>query len=614
MQLDFDVGPLALGAVAYAAYRICVKVLARSEGSHTRGADVQSNFQAEVLVSGKLNLDCHDTKFDNASEHETDLEMHAKEGTEPEEECGPRENDEVEGQQKRLALVVVIVLSLVVLLCAVCFRRAYVGRDGAESGDDAQHISHVDVEMDVHEAEDTVHKPENIFAVYGEGLAAEEMEEIEQQPNVIAPIVWDGKAWSFKVTRQKVTETYVNGVLTEYISAYYATLNIGSSLDEFTFLVDTGSANVIMPNEFCKSQSCQMHNRYSKSNSRSSEARNLRGMKVGPNDKPHEITIGFGTGEITGVFMEDIVCADKNTLLNVSSDLSVLPPGCSRMTFIAANEMSDFPFSKFPFDGVLGLGLTSLSVESEFNFIRTLCQRSNMPHMFGLFLARGTGESSELSVGGFELSHLEGGRESDLTWVPVSQPELGHWMVKLRSLRVDGAEIDFCKDDCYAVLDSGTALNAVPNDVFKTIYMSLQHPSALDGRCQEGGPQLQFDLDGIGTATMSLGAADYSRPQVYAAKKKLNFGPTIKDNRTIRSDMFCRPLLMVMDLENPMPKKVFILGEPALQRHYTVFDSDKMRIGFGIAKQATKVSPRSVAADALEEGDDEWFFDEDEEP
>lgn len=48
----------------------------------------------------------------------------------------------------------------------------------------------------------------------------------------------------------------------------------------------------------------------------------------------------------------------------------------------------------------------------------------------------------------------------------------------------------------------------------------------------------------------------------------------------------CKPMLMVMDLPEPIGPKLFILGEPVLKKFYTVYDAEKKRIGFGRARHA----------------------------
>lgn len=319
------------------------------------------------------------------------------------------------------------------------------------------------------------------------------------------------------------------------------------------------------------------------------------------------MTVDFGTGSASGVFMEDVVCAG-DAVANVSSS-DALPSGCAKFNIIAATEMSAHPFDTFAFDGVLGLGLPLLSFTPEFNFMHMLGKHMNMPQKFGLFLAHGSGESSELSFGGMEADHLEQG-ESGLAWVDVDSPELGHWMVKLESLRVDDQNLDFCNDDCYAVFDSGTALMSVPGDAFVPLYHALWHETDLDGKCSGSAPTWQFGFSGdSGTTTLSLGAAEFSRPQIYSKPKPARFGQTLKDNRTIRSDMFCRPLLMTVDMGEPMPPKLFIFGEPALRKFYTVYDLDSKRIGFGRAKQE---SAGSAGTYDSESDSDDWFFDEEE--
>merc|ERR1719310_2022288 len=78
-------------------------------------------------------------------------------------------------------------------------------------------------------------------------------------------------------------------------------------------------------------------------------------------------------------------------------------PGCMRMRMIAATEMSTDPFMTFNFDGILGLGLRSLSRTPEFNFMNVLSRYmeslgSQNPNMFAMFLGEGS-EQSELLFG-----------------------------------------------------------------------------------------------------------------------------------------------------------------------------------------------------------------------
>merc|ERR1712151_636937 len=49
----------------------------------------------------------------------------------------------------------------------------------------------------------------------------------------------------------------------------------------------------------------------------------------------------------------------------------------------------------------------------------------------------------------------------------------------------------------------------------------------------------------------------------------------------------CYPTLMPIDLPEPLGPKLFILGEPVLQKYYTVYDWGEQRIGFGLALHKT---------------------------
>ena len=52
------------------------------------------------------------------------------------------------------------------------------------------------------------------------------------------------------------------------------------------------------------------------------------------------VTITFGTGETSGVFVKDNICV---------GDI------CAKGNFVASTSESDEPFSLVPFDGILGL-------------------------------------------------------------------------------------------------------------------------------------------------------------------------------------------------------------------------------------------------------------------
>merc|ERR1719329_787447 len=223
--------------------------------------------------------------------------------------------------------------------------------------------------------------------------------------------------------------------------------------------------------------------------------------------------------------------------------------------------MSEEPFKSFDFDGILGLGLDGLSQSPEFNFLHVLTgfdqdQGSCVMDTFAVFLADNDKEVSEITLGGWADSHLE----EELSWAPVEDPEMGHWMIRIKSIRVDNELLDFCANDCKAAVDTGTSLLAVPQKAFPELYEMLRHPTPLEGHCEGAGPLLHFEFEDF---SISLGPREYAqatKTQKRTSKPRFQ-NPAPNRTQTSRSDLYCRPMLMSLDMPEPLGPKLFILGE-----------------------------------------------------
>lgn len=259
--------------------------------------------------------------------------------------------------------------------------------------------------------------------------------------------------------------------------------------------------------------------------------------------------------------------------------------------------MSEYPFLGCEADGVIGLGLSPLTLGPAFSFLQVFAG-DRVPKVFAFFLADGPQEKSELAIGGWGMEHADG----DLVWNPVLEPELGHWLVKIKSVRVDGMEVDHCSGGCRGVMDTGSSIVAVPTAAFSDVYLMLKHAASEDGMCNGAGPVLHFELEHI---TVSLGPEHYAYPEWYGADQQAELAwPTqVNVHGGNRTDIFCRPMLMAMDVAEPIGPKLFVLGESILRRYYTVFDTDGRRVGVG--KAAHKPAQTPVA-----DGDELWFYDD----
>lgn len=419
--------------------------------------------------------------------------------------------------------------------------------------------------------------------------------------------------------RQQMKIKSVGDVL-HYKSAYYGTLQVGTPAQPYTFVFDTGSGHMVLPSGYCQSRTCKAHKRYRRNASTSALDIDFDGEIVDMTQPRDQISVQFGTGEISGVFIDDIVCMEDSILESLAGQSSSaadiqanddLPHGCMRMRFIAATEMSEDPFMSFKFDGVLGLGLGGLSKTEQFNFINMIAGPAKnwgaeLPNTFAVFLAEHQDEDSELSIGGWNQDHLQ----DDMYWNPVLDPELGHWLIKVKSVRVNDEVLDFCKDGtCRAVVDTGTSLMAVPSKAFPQVYERLRYAAPVSGFCTGKGPQLHFELEHF---TITMGPEDWARPEWYETHQDTEIAwpeqAEHQDSELTRRDMYCRPMLMAMDIPEPVGPKLFILGEPVMRKYYTVYDSDKKMVGVGRAKHPVRVIDDE--ATQADDSDESWFYDD----
>jgi len=289
-----------------------------------------------------------------------------------------------------------------------------------------------------------------------------------------------------------------------------------------------------------------------------------------------QLAITFGTGKVVGEFCEDRVCLGPN------------PEDCTTVRVLLANEMSDDPFGLFNFDGVLGLGLDALALNSQFSFFsRMLGEHPSMQPQFSVFLARNDESLSTISFGGYQQERAV----SELRWTPVAMPELGYWQVTIQSVRIGGDVVEDCEGGrCRAILDTGTSLLGVPRQVSRPMQRLLARvppPDVSDGDVEDmdcrnvEGLDIEFDL---GDQVIKVGAEDYSRPRPF----------NITANTTQGWELSCRSLLLPLDIEEPLGPLVFIWGEPVLRKYLSVYDWGAKRIG--IAAAGAPAGPSLVSA------------------
>jgi len=403
---------------------------------------------------------------------------------------------------------------------------------------------------------------------------------------------------TLKLHRQHILSHARDG-LAQHKSVYYGAVSIGTPPQVFDVVFDTGSGHVVIPWSVCKMNTCKKHRRFRSRTSSTAQDMNVDGTFIHPQDERDQITTTFGTGEVTGVFFKDWICLGNpgvkmaettekstkatqgaamlqqssrlavNVTIDAEKDSGVDRPGCINMGLVAAVAMTDDPFVSFDFDGIMGLGLASLSEHPLLNVLsEAAVQKGERAHMFSIFLATSEDEDSEITFAGYRPERFHEGDK--ISW-NTARDDHGHWQLDVRSISAGGVRHSFCDDGtCRAVVDTGTSVMGIPSVVAPELLRNLQYRSEINGSCQTSGqgPQLEIEFDGF---TLVMDAADFARPEL--REDGISTG-------------YCLPMLMFIDLPLPLPPKTFILGEPVFQQYYTIFDASKPRIGFVPARHA----------------------------
>jgi len=417
----------------------------------------------------------------------------------------------------------------------------------------------------------------------------------EKTPAPGQPLIVPLRRESVPVKRQ--------GKVVSFKTSYSGAIAVGSpNPQQFRVVFDTGSGHVVLPGATCESDACLVHQRFNKTASNTAVPLNANGLPVPKGELCDQVDIGFGTGKIKGEFVRDQLC------LGLPSDSAEgaeprQPSGqmCLEMNMVMAVEMSTQPFKSFNFDGIMGLALSSLALSDEFSFFNLVAKSGKVQSAhFGVFLTEGDveGEESELAIGGYNANRAL----HPLAWSPVAMADFGYWQVRILAVRIDGQELDICRDGtCRGVVDTGTSHLGIPapHDREVAALLTVDAGDLLDCRLART-PIMEIQLESI---NITLGAENYMRS--LPLRDDVNMGSATgialgandsqaaasvtsdpahlsdKNQTTVASH--CRPRLMPVSLPAPVGPKLFILGEPVLHRYYTVYDWKGLQVGFSLA-------------------------------
>lgn len=453
----------------------------------------------------------------------------------------------------------------------------------------------------------------------------EDMALLQQKTLVASPRAPNHTAPYLIPLRRELSPVIRRGKVVSHRASYSGLIHVGyPNPQEFRVVFDTGSAHVVLPSVDCRSSACLKHARYDITTSQTGEAIYLDGRTVQPGRVGESVTIGFGTAKVTGDFVRERVCVGP-----VATQPGELPGPCVTSQAVMATEMSSRPFDQFKFDGIVGLGLPTLALNNNFSLFDHFANSGQLAFpYFSFFLAEGDdGEVSEIAIGGHNPEHLL----EPISWVPMAKPELGYWQVKILAVHINGTKTDMCDaGDCHGILDSGTSHFGIPSSTSDTFNELLTTKAGDQRDCRlVNAPVVLLELRGLNITlypenymrlmpvpadvlgdaniTVSPGVVLQDNPAA-AAEDSVN--QSALDNSTQpgdTSELLCTPKLLPVSWPEPVGPNVFILGEPVLQRYYTVFDWAQQRSGFALASHLRPPAgmPKQGGAEAASPPQDE---------
>ncbi|XP_017046723.1 lysosomal aspartic protease [Drosophila ficusphila] len=296
---------------------------------------------------------------------------------------------------------------------------------------------------------------------------------------------------------------------------------------KFIFLPDTGSSNIWVPGPHCESKACKVHNRYHPGKS-STYVKNGTAF-----------AIDYESGSVEGVLAMDNMKVAGLTVTNQTFAMTTKEPGSV--------------FVKSKFDGILGLGYQSISVDNVKTLVQNMCSEDVITTCVFAICMRGGGSSSRggaLIFGSTDTSAYTGSHS--YTYTPVTKQ--GYWQFKLQGIYVGGTKVG---GPIQAIVDSGTSLITAPPRIYKKINQILGCTETSSGECwmecSKAVPYYEFEVAGV---------------KLRLPGHKMMMRVKTKKGRTI-----C--LSAVTLLDGPV-----ILGDSLIRHYCVIFDLAKNRIGF----------------------------------
>ena len=229
-----------------------------------------------------------------------------------------------------------------------------------------------------------------------------------------------------------------------------------------------------------------------------------------------------------------------------------------KQDFAEATEEPGLAFAFGRFDGILGLGYDTISVNKIVPPFYNMIEQGLLDEpVFAFYLGDSNteGDESEAIFGGIDEDHYEG----KITYIPLRRK--AYWEVDFDAITFGGNTAEL--ENTGVILDTGTSLIALPSTLAELLNKEIGAKKSYNGQytveCEK--------RDSLPDMTFTLSGYDFTiTPYDYILEVQGS----------------CISSFMGMDFPgNP----IAILGDAFLRRWYSVYDLGKNTVGLAKAKQ-----------------------------